>query len=202
MTPRRLKSVHLIAAVAVSGLILIAWTQPWFTVTLVPDQVGGAVILIDGSIAAGGLAALGLAGLALVGALAIAGPVFRIVLGVLEALIGITVLLSAVPAIIDPVSASSPAVTSATGVSGAESVSRLVESVSFTPWPWIAVALGAASVSLGVLVVVTGRRWPGSSRKYSAVRLEDAAGEQDAAAEPDPIGDWDALSDGSDPTSR
>jgi len=47
-----------------------------------------------------------------------------------------------------------------------------------------------------VLVILTFGRWPGPSRKYSAVRLT----EPDAAR--DPVVDWDALSDGTDPTTR
>jgi hypothetical protein len=198
--------VLLVAGIAASGLTLIAWTQTWFVVTLVPDELGGDDIAIAGDVAGGGLAALGLAGLALVGALAIAGPVFRVVLGALESLIGITVLLSVIAALADPVRVSGPAVTEATGVSGAESVTRLVQSVAISPWPWIAVVLGFATLAVGAAIIATSRRWPGSPGKYQAVRLsaEDANATHTAESpiEPDSVADWDSLSDGSDPTSR
>ncbi|MBC7725653.1 MAG: Trp biosynthesis-associated membrane protein [Burkholderiaceae bacterium] len=205
MTPRRRKSMTLLAGVAVNGLVLIAWTQGWLTVTLVADENGGAVIGVGGDIAAAGLSALGLAGLALVGALSIAGPVFRIVLGVLQVLIGGTVALSTWLAITDPVASSALAVTNVTGVSGAESVAGLVLGTSTTFWPWFALVLGVAAVALGITIVATGRSWPGSSRKYQAVAFTNADGSTIAGSttvEPDAVADWDSLSDGSDPTSR
>lgn len=237
MTARRLKGVILVSCIVVSGLTLIAWTQTWFVVSLVPDELGGASVAIAGDIAAGGLAALGLAGLALVGALSIAGPFFRVILGALESLIGATVTLSAVLAVTAPVAASAAAITEATGVSGDKSVAELVKTTSFSLWPWLAVVLGVAGMTLGILIIVTGRRWPGSSRKYQAVRFDPAdnastaipaAGISAAGAEADAppvesapldavpadaapdaaslradaVADWDALSDGSDPTSR
>lgn len=206
MSPRRLKSTLLLAGIAANGLILIAWTQPWFTASLATDQTGGGTIVVGGDVAAPGLSALALAGLALVGALSIAGPAFRVVLGVLQALIGATVTLSSLLAIADPVSASAAAVTEATGVSGESSVAALVASVWASAWPYLAVALGLLGVALGVAIVVTVRRWPQSSRKYQAARFgeegRDAADPADEPRQPDAIADWDALSDGGDPTSR
>jgi hypothetical protein len=49
---------------------------------------------------------------------------------------------------------------------------------------------------VGVLLLATFRRWPAASRKYQAVRLEDPSAPRDS------VGDWDALSDGADPTDR
>lgn len=209
MSARRLKSTILLAGVAANGLILIAWTQQWFTVALALDQAGGGPVVVGGDVAAAGLSALALAGLALVGALSIAGPAFRLVLGVLQALIGATVTLSSVLAIADPVSASAAAVTEATGVSGESSVASLVQSASTSAWPYLAAVLGVLGVALGVAIVVTVRRWPQSSRKYQAAQFDpesrsaiDPADRGAQAREPDAIADWDALSDGGDPTSR
>lgn len=215
MQPRRVKSTVLLAGIVVNGLTLIAWTQGWFVITLVPGLAGGEPLLAGGDVAAGGLAALGLAGLALVGALSIAGPVFRIVLGVLQVLIGVTVTLSTVVAIGEPVQVSSRAITEATGVAGTDSVGDLVDSVAVQFWPWLAAVLGVAGIVLGVLIVLLSRRFPASSRKYQTVRFEaadaDAHGRDgDTTAESGPaspreadtVADWDALSDGTDPTSR
>lgn len=198
----------LLAGIAANGLILIAWTQPWFTVALASDQVGGGSVVAGGEVAAPGLSALALAGLALVGALSIAGPAFRVVLGVLQALIGATVTLSSVLAIADPVAASAAEVTEATGVSGESSVTALVQSVSASAWPFLAAFLGIVAVGLGVAIVATVRLWPQSTRKYQSARVdEDTAGPASAGRTaptraPDPIADWDSLSDGGDPTSR
>jgi hypothetical protein len=193
---RRLKNLVLLAGIVVSGLTLLTWTGQWFILRLAASGSGRSIIAVTGDVAAPGLIALALAGLALVAALAIAGPVFRVILGVLQALIGVTVALSSVLAIADPVGASSTAVTTATGVSGKASVAALVVSVSQTAWPWIAAVVGLLTIALGIVVLVSFRRWPGSSRRYQPVRFE---AEQPGA---NPVSDWDTLSGGSDPTSR
>ena len=193
---RRLKSLSLLAGIAVSGLTLLAWTGQWFTLRLAASGAGHSTLTVTGDTAAPGLIALALAGLALVAALAIAGPVFRVVLGVLQAFIGFTVALSSILAIVDPVAASSTAVTAATGVSGKSSVAGLVTAVSQTAWPWVAAVVGVVTILLGIVVLASSRRWPGSSRRYQPVRLEPA--EPGANS----VSDWDTLSGGSDPTSR
>ena len=104
-----------------AALALLAWSQTWFELgsRIAAAQGAGEPIAVAGSVASPALAALGLAGLALVAALAIAGPGIRIVLGVLEVVLGGCVLLAA--------SASRSAIrsrpsrrrsTDATGVSG------------------------------------------------------------------------------------
>lgn len=190
MSPMRVKLVLLLGGLAVSGLILVSWTQPWFILSLSSEQQ----VAVTGDVVAGALAALGLAGLALGAALAIAGPVFRVILGILETLIGGLVLASGIMAASDPVGSSSAAITAATGVSGAESVRGLVTSVESTAWPVIAIVLGAACVLLGVAVAATSHRWPASSRKYQSTRFEEDPAERSS------IGDWDSLSEGRDPT--
>ncbi|WP_394768793.1 Trp biosynthesis-associated membrane protein [Lacisediminihabitans sp.] len=193
---RRLKSIGLLGGLVVSGLTLLTWTGQWFSLGLGASGSGTTALSVTGGVAAPGLIALALAGLALVAALAIAGPVFRVVLGVLQALLGFTVAFSSVVALANPVAASSTAVTAATGVSGTASVSALVLSVTQTAWPWIAVVVGVATIGLGIFVLASSRRWPGSSRRYQPVTFEPA--EPGANA----VSDWDTLSGGSDPTSR
>ncbi|MCU1556916.1 MAG: peptidase [Microbacteriaceae bacterium] len=193
---RGLKNLSLLAAILLSGLTLLAWTSQWFTLKLGGSEAGHSVLTVTGGAAAPGLVALALAGLALVAALAIAGPVFRAVLGVLQVLIGFTVALSSIIALEDPVAASASVVTAATGVSGTASVAAMVVSHSQTAWPWLTTVIGLLTIGLGVFVLVTSRRWPGSSRRYQPVGFE--------AAEPgaNAVSDWDTLSGGSDPTSR
>lgn len=190
MSPGRLKLSLLLGGLAASGLVLVSWTQPWFVLSLTTGQS----IEVAGDVVAGGLAALGLAGLALGAALAIAGRVFRVILGLLEVAIGGLVSLSALLAVLDPIGASGSAITTATAVSGGESVRALVESVSSTAWPVIGVVLGVLCMLLGFAVVLTSPRWPVSSRKYQAVRFEQDSDDRS------PVGDWDALSEGRDPT--
>lgn len=189
MTPRRLKLTLLLAGIALNGLIFAGWTQEWVSVTL----KDGPVLSVTGDVAAPAVSTLALSGFVLIGALAIAGVVFRVALGVLQALLGATIALSGVLAILNPVAASSAVVTEATGISGAESVDALVAGAALGFWPWFSTIAAALLIVLGVATVATSRRWPGSSRKYSAVRTEPA---DDA----DSVQSWDALSSGDDPT--
>ncbi|HKH08285.1 MAG TPA: Trp biosynthesis-associated membrane protein [Agromyces sp.] len=202
----RMKLPAIVATIIGAGLVLLSWSQTWFT--LVIETGAGAStadpIEVAGSVASPALAALGLAGLALVAALAIAGPGIRVVLGVLEVLLGGCILLAAGISLGDPVAAVSAAVTDATGVSGSGPTAELVASVTATLWPVLAIAGGALVVVAGVVVLVTGTRWPASSRRYSGARLaEDVAGATTVAERPASdraIDDWDGLSRGDDPT--
>jgi hypothetical protein len=171
---------------------LVSWTQVWFGVTL----RDGARLDIDGQVAAPALSALALTSLVLVGALSIAGPFFRVVFGVLESLIGVAIVLSAVLAITDPVGASRPAISVATGLAGEQAVADTVRTLAPSPWPWLALLAGVLIVLAGAAIIVLGRRWPGSSRRYQATRLEPADGRRSS------VDDWDALSGGDDPTTR
>ncbi|MHC5796234.1 Trp biosynthesis-associated membrane protein [Lacisediminihabitans sp. FW035] len=210
MAPRRLKSVTLLVAILLSGITLLAWTGEWFSLTLKESATGRPVLGVTGDVAAPALIALALASLALVAALAISGPFFRVVLGVLQVVIGFTVALSAVLAVSNPVRASEAAVSAVTGVGGSRSIAALVTAVSQTAYPVIAIVVGILTMALGVFVLATGRRWPGSSGRYrQPVVLEDSEGSAGPGEDPDTedaaahaVSDWDTLSGGSDPTSR
>jgi hypothetical protein len=191
-SPRRTKSLVILVSALLALATLISWTQVWFAVTL----QDGARLDIDGQVAAPALSALALASLVLVGALSIAGPFFRVVFGVLESLIGVAIVFSAVIAVTDPVGASAPAISVATGLAGERSVAESVDGLDPTLWPWLALASGVLIVLAGAAIVVLGRRWPGSSRRYQATRLEPADGRRSS------VDDWDALSGGDDPTTR
>jgi hypothetical protein len=141
---------------------------------------------------AGGLPPLAVASFALVLALAIAGPVFRVVLGALEALLGVAVIAVTWFVLSDPVAAFSGDLTRRTGDAGLDHLRELVTSVETTGWPTLALVAGALMVVVGVAICVTGRRWPTSGRKYSRSRLE--------SEKASPVDEWDALSEGDDPT--
>lgn len=209
---RRLKLGHILVVLGASGLALLAWTQVWVYTAV--GQSGSALqsLEVSGSTAAPGVTALALAGLALAGALSIAGPVIRLVLGILEVLLGFSVVLSALLAITDPAAASAGAVTDATGISGADSVVDAVVSAAVTPWPFVALLAGVIMTGAGVGVLATAGRWPGATSRYQAVRFDVAepAGATDAegqdtieasAPERDAVDDWDGLSRGEDPTA-
>jgi len=193
---RRIKPVSLVAVLALSAATLLSWTMTWFTIALDESDTATHSLQVSGETAAPALAALGLAGLALVAALAIAGHAFRVILGVLQAVIGASVAWSAVGAIIDPIGASASVITETTGIAGTESVRALVGSVDATFWPVATLTLGVLTILCGIFIVSTSRRWPQAASRYQATRFEEADAPRSS------ISDWDSLSDGSDPTSR
>jgi uncharacterized membrane protein (TIGR02234 family) len=204
---RRLKTAGLLAALALAGLALLAWTQPWFSATLTGESAGHPPLSAAGDHAAPALSALALAALAATGALAIAGPVFRLVLAALQLVLGACIALSSVLALADPVGAVEPLVTAATSITGHEAVAALIGELDPTGWPFAALAAGVLLVLVDLGILATGRRWPASGRKYQAVRLARPDGRSEGAGTAsdggeDAVSDWDALSDGEDPTSR
>lgn len=194
MKPSRIKLLLVLAGLLAAVLALLAWTQTW-----VVADIEGNALDIDGAAAAPALSALALAGLALGGALTIAGPAFRVVLGSLEVLLGVSVVIAASAAIANPAHAAIADVSKLTGVAGDKSVLALITDASSTAWPWLAIFAGVLFAIAGIGVLVTSRVWPGPGRKYQAVRLEPVDQSQlstkDAA-----IDNWDELSRGSDPT--
>lgn len=209
MSRARMKLPAVLATIVGSGLVLLSWSQAWFDLELADAsaQGSGEPIAVAGGIASPALAALGLAGLALVAALAIAGPAIRLVLGLVEVVLGACVLIASGISLGDPVAAVAPAVTEATGVTGSAPTAELVASATATAWPVAAVAGGVLLAAAGLIVLVTGSRWPSSSKRYRAARLDadDAATSvppSDLAASDRAIDDWDELSRGEDPTGR
>ncbi|WP_227497379.1 Trp biosynthesis-associated membrane protein [Planctomonas psychrotolerans] len=198
---RRLKSLAILAGLALGALVLLAWSQQWFTLTLVgdvPTEIG-----VPGAVAAPALSALALASLALAAALSIAGIVFRVILGALQILLGACVALSAVLAIADPISAGARTVTDTTGVDGQASIAALVTASAATAWPGVTLALGVLLALQGVGILATARRWPAGSRRYAAASTESPlrfAPVDDDSAPRDRFTDWDTLSEGQDPT--
>ena len=188
MTPGRLRLLSLAVVVAEAGLVALAWSQTWFLLRL-----SGAEYTVGGDVAGAPLLPLALASLCLVAALAIAGPFFRAVLGVLDALLGACVVAVSVWALSDPVRASLPVIEDATGISSGGSQLGQVASAPATLWPFLAVVFGALMILTGPAIVVTSRAWPVSGRKYTRVRVETPDG--------DAVHDWDALSEGDDPTT-
>ena len=189
MTPRRLRLISMAAIVVEAALVALAWSQTWFLLRL-----SGVELPVPGSVAGGALLPLALASLTLVAALALAGPFFRVVLGVLDALLGVCVIAVSAWALSDPVRASVPILTDSTGISGEGTLLGMVASAPATPWPFVALVLGILMVVTGLGIAVTSRAWPASGAKYSRTRLETADGTA--------VEDWDALTEGDDPTAK
>lgn len=204
---KRLRLLLILAVLGASTLALLAWTRAWGTVDVTVSGGVAEQITVDGAIAAPAITALALAGFALAGALTIAGPVIRVVLGVLEMLIGASVFLSAFLAVSNPAHASAAAVTAATGIAGREGVESAVEASTTTGWPYLALGASVVMVVVGFLIVFTTKRWPGATRKYQTVRFEPVTTDASPSSRapdraPDAVVDWDELSRGEDPTSE
>lgn len=198
MSPKRLKSSVLGALALLNLGLLLTWTQTWVSLEV---SVADALRTVEatGETAAPALSALALAGLALVAAIALAGPFFRIVLAVLQGLLAACALLSSVLPLLDPMAVAAPAVTEVTGVTeffvGSTS---LEEPWSLTPWPYLAIVCSALLLLVAVVVLVTSKRWPASSRKY---QTEGAATAAPSTGPRDRVADWDAVTKGDDPTA-
>jgi hypothetical protein len=192
MNPRAKPKVPLLlAGLVLAGIVFLAWTQPWFTLTL----HDGSSLSIDGDVAAPANAILALTCLVVFPALAIAGRLFRAVLGALEVLLGLTITFASGVAITTPVASSAATISTATGITGRDSITALVATVSLDAWPFVSFIAGVLVAVVGVLVIVTAGRWPESGRKYTAIRSELVDSD-------DPAARWDALSAGNDPTSE
>jgi hypothetical protein len=194
---RRTKALALLLVLVTSAATFLGWSQDWSTL-----RIGGqapALVPVAGSVAAPALSALALSSLALAGALAIAGRAVRVVLGVLQVLIGATVALTALTAVTGPVQAGEAAVTAVTGVAGPRAVADLVVGWTATPWGPATLVAGVASALTGVLIAVTGPRWPTGRSRYEAPA--DAPAPVIVPRE-DPVAAWDSLSGGADPTRR
>jgi uncharacterized membrane protein (TIGR02234 family) len=193
MTPGRLRLVAFVLLALTAGGLFLAWSQPWFTLAVSRQE-----IVVRGDVAAGALPPLALVSLALILALALAGTVFRVLLGVLEALVGVGAVVATAFAIANPAVVSIPSITKATGIAG-EKATALVESTGTTGWPALAIVAGALGILTGLYVAVTARAWPTGGRRFSRTRTEP---EEGVAAATDPVREWDALSEGEDPTDR
>ncbi|QOD92579.1 MULTISPECIES: Trp biosynthesis-associated membrane protein [Microcella] len=213
----RLRLVSLLAPPVIAVALFIVWAQPWIVLTL--DD--GVRIAAGGDRAAAVLPAIAVASLALTSALALASARIRPVLGALLALLGALVVAVSLRAAGDPVAAAASSVTQLTGVEGERSVRALVDTAALTAGPVSAIVLGAVLGVAGLAIAVTSRRWPrrverfdrpegpspeGSAADgtatYSAPSAPSDAGDASDRQRDQSIGDWDALSDGRDPTTR
>ncbi len=197
MTGGRVRLLAIIVPLVSSVLAFLAWSQQWVEVRL----GDGRVLVASGDVAAPAIPPLAIAALALVGALTLAGFVFRVILGVLQALLGAGIIASGLLTISDPVQSAAASITTATGVEGLASVRALVDEVGTTVWPVVAIAAGALAIVIGIFIAATASRWPTRPRRFDTVRLSPSD-EPPTTAASDEHETWDALSDGDDPTAR
>ncbi|WIE63509.1 Trp biosynthesis-associated membrane protein [Curtobacterium sp. MCLR17_036] len=199
---RRSRPIVVVAGLLVAGVVMLAWTQTWFTVHLHAGDAVTGTVDADGAAVVPSYTALAIASLALFLAMTIAGRVLRVVLALVEVLLGLGVVVSGVSALRDPVAAARGAIGQVAGVSDLGAVRRVVTEVDVTPWPVVGIVGGVLAMALGVVAVVVQRSWPGPSRKYGAATAGAAADARASApVERDAVVDWDDLSAGVDPTT-
>ncbi|MEJ6489323.1 Trp biosynthesis-associated membrane protein [Leucobacter sp. USCH14] len=184
-----------VSAIALAGALgLLSGSQTWISFmldgthsveTVAGHEVNAAVSPISIAVVAAALA------------LTIAGPVFRRSLGVLVALLGAGLAALTISVIAAPLAAITGRITELTGISG-DSTTALVVWNSLAPWIWLCVVAGVLAVILGIVVAVFSGSWSSGGRKYDATPKSDANAA--ASGAPDRISDWDALSDGDDPS--
>ncbi|MFA7497083.1 MAG: Trp biosynthesis-associated membrane protein [Leucobacter sp.] len=185
----RVKPVAL-AGIALAGAVALgAGSQTWISFMLADTH---SLETVTGHDVNAALSPVAIALIAAALALAIAGPVFRRILGALVALLGAGTAALAIGVLADPTSALVGRVTEITGLSGGSGSSIVWMEMSM--WGYVCAVAGVLAVALGAVVLVTAGRWAAAGRKYdSDTRRVDPA-------KPDRISDWDALSEGDDPS--
>ncbi|SJN11412.1 Tryptophan-associated membrane protein [Leucobacter sp. 7(1)] len=176
------------------GVGLMAGAQPWVSFMLDGTH---ELVPVTGHEVNPALSPVAIALVAAALALTIAGPVFRRVLGGLVVLLGAGLVALTAGVIANPLAAVTGKITELTGITGGAATNAVVWS-QLSTWAWVSVFAGVAAAVIGLLVVVFGGRWVTGGRKYDT----GGAASKRADGGTDRISDWDALSDGDDPTAE
>lgn len=210
MTGRRSKSRTLLLVALSAIVLLIAWSQTWSTLSLASGVAGEASVPVSGQTMVPGLSALALTSLALIAALALAGRVFRFVLGAVQLLLGVVICITSGSVVADPITAAAPALISLTGIQDVPAIAALVSNQALTAWPFVSIVAGVVTVLSGVVILSFSASWPQTGRKYAAATQpvnpsSASTAETSSAVDGDSsdarIDAWDDLSRGGDPTS-
>ena len=189
------KAILLSLAVVVASLGLLASAQVWVRLELLPGAATVEALDVTGQDMNAAVTLISLAVLAAVLVLTIAGKAFRRVIGVLIALLGVGLALTGMR---EPLEGASTKLEEVSGISG-DAQAALLNSMTVTSWPGVTIGIGALLVLVGIAVTVLSPRWKQGGRKYEAAS-EVQRKRVPGAATGDRISDWEALSDGDDPT--
>lgn len=176
---------------------LLTSVQSWFDIAFVPGAATVERLAVTGQQISPALTMISLAALAAALVLTIAGKAFRRVIGVLVVALGGGLSYAGVRALTDPLEGASGSLEEVSGISG-EAQSSLIESMSVSIWPTITVIVGGLLAIAGLLVLIFSPRWKVAGRKYETAGAARPRGA--TAPTDDRISEWDALSDGDDPT--
>lgn len=167
-----------VLVVLVLGLLTAVLGVPTWVVA--SGVATGEPVAVAGTVAAPQVLAVALVVLAAGAALALVGRGGRWAVVLVLAAGGGLVAATAAGVVLDPAAAAADAVAESTGLTGIVGVPRT------TAWPWLTGAAGVALVLCAVALARSGRSWPDSTRRHERV--------------PDVRSDWDALSQGLDPS--
>lgn len=193
------KALVILLTIAAGGAVLLASTRVWVAVDFAAGAATAESASITGQKLNPAVALIAIAAIAAALVLTIAGRVFRRIVGALIALLGVGLGAIGMVALSSPLRGARQRIEELTGIAG-EAQSSLVDAVHVAVWPGVVIALGAVLVVAGALVVMLGGRWPSAGRRYEAAAGEPAGEETRSTAANDRISDWDALSDGDDPS--
>ena len=191
-----------VVATVVSGtLLLIAGAQPWVTLGLSSAESSTRELVVTGGTLAPSFVGLSLA----YAAALIVSLVSRLVVRVVSAAIAICAALGALIVsllvISDPIAAARVTIASVTGVSDTDRQRDLIDTLTLTPWAFIALVMLVGAACVGVAVIVAGRSWSNNSRRYERPDSSPSRqGMRVRSAENDPHETWDNFSGGGDPT--
>lgn len=194
MKAARGRSFAVLGVLLGGAIALLAATQPWLALTLTASD---ALLDVDGTSAVPILMPLALAALALGAALSIVGRTLRYIFAVLLLAFATVSTVAIFPIVFGtpPVASYASVVTEHSGIAGEASVAQLVDSVSVSMWPIVALVAQALLAIAGVWVLLSAASWRVGGRRY------EAAGTTHTGDKKDAIDSWDELSHGDDPTS-
>lgn len=194
------KSLVLLAVVLAAVVALLSSVQTWVDIKFFSGVASVESLATTGQDLSPALTLIALAGLASALVLTIAGPVFRRIIGVLIVLLGAGLTAIAVLTLANPLGGARGSIETVTGISG-EAQYGLVRATVVTAWPTIAALCGFVLVVAGLWVVIFGARWKSGGRKYESGENTGRSAQRESGRS-DRISDWDALSDGDDPTAE
>lgn len=191
---RRGRSTAVVALLLAGAIGIISSTQTWLSVVRAD---AGESILVPGAGALPLLAPLSLAVLALGAALALVGRILRYVFAIIALLAGaLLTWWTAEIVLTAPVSAVAATVTETTGLAGGTAVVDVIDSITISVWPVLALIGWVLLIAASVFTLVTAEGWKSGGRRFRT----DAAAHSAAEGPVDAIDSWDDLSRGTDPT--
>lgn len=180
--------VAAVSCVMAGGIALFASGREWVRFTVEQAPLAPLTSGASGHVVAGAATPLSLVVLAGVVAFPATRAFGRRTAGLLVALAGAGLMVTAIQVAIQPRHAVAREAARLTG-----RIHVVPTSAALTAWPWVMIVLGAFALGIGFLTAFYARHWPAMGRRYeSGVRAK--RGDRDDASM------WDRLDRGDDPT--